>query len=500
MTFSALFTDLYQITMAYSYWKAGLDKNPAVFEVYFRKCPFQGEYAVISGHARLKTILSEFKFSHHDIGYLKSLPSLQHCEQDFFNYLEALDLKDIKIRGFSEGSIVFAREPILQIEGPLLKAQLLESAVLNAINFSTLISTYARRIFVAAQNRRLIEFGMRRAQGPDGAMTATRASYIGGFDGTSNVAAGQQFKIPVSGTMAHSFVQSFTHLSTEDTQWLDNDIPEGTNRGELAAFISYSKAFPHHALFLIDTYDILKSGLLNALAVFRKMKKLGLSPLGVRIDSGDLVYFSKEIKKQLAAAGFSDLPLFATNELDEEVIQTILSQGASIDAFGVGTRLVVSSHDPALGGVYKLVELNGKPRMKISQQTEKIVIPAAKNIYRLYGRDELMIADLLTCKNDSPPDLEKEISIFHPTDALKSSRVRPSRVETPLQDLYKNGQWLDHRSLDQVRSESLSLMQYLRSDICRAKNPAPYKVSLSAGLRKTLTDLYEMERPSPILE
>ncbi len=512
MKSSALFTDLYQLTMAEAYLSAKKADARAVFELFFRKCPFSGEYAVVAGYDLIRDIVENFKFTEHDIDYLKTLPSLKHLDQTFFGTLSNLDLSDIEIWGVKEGEIVFPRIPLLQIRGPVLKAQLLESAFLNAVNFATLVATYARRIrMVASPQKQLVEFGLRRAQGPNGAMTATRASYIGGFDSTSNVLAGHNLQIPVAGTMAHSFIQSFWAINDTDLEWKSGSIRNlikefetseivKPNQGELGAFIAYAKAFPDNCLLLVDTYDTLQSGVPNAIHIFKILRKLGHTPIGIRLDSGDLVYLSKETRRLLDAAGFTDVKIFASNELDETVIDSLQDQGAEIDAYGVGTRLVTASKDPALGGVYKLVELDGQPRLKISQQTEKLIVPGCKQVYRLWGSDGTMLLDLICLESEEAPKVGTEISALHPSDPFKKALVTPTRVEALLKPLFMNGKWLEKNSLAETRIQSLDRMKALRSDISRRSNPTPHKVSVSQKLKTLLDELYLKEKPHRILK
>jgi nicotinate phosphoribosyltransferase len=502
---SPLFTDLYELTMVDAYVNSKTHLAPATFELFFRRCPFQGEYAVVAGYERVQEVLENFRFSERDISYLKSLPIFSNTSNEFFETLQNLDLSDVEILGVPEGDLVFPRLPILQVRGPIYKVQLLESALLNAVNFATLVATYARRIRTIAKDKGLVEFGLRRAQGPNGAMTASRASFIGGFDATSNVLAGVSYGIPIAGTMAHSFVQSFSENQLSP-DWNGENISGllqkicheddlQTNAGEFAAFLAYAKAFPAQAVLLVDTYDSLLSGVPNAIRVFKVLRHFGFTPLGIRLDSGDLVYLSLEARKMLDEAGFHDAKIYASNELDEKIILSIQDQGAKIDSFGVGTCLVTAAADPALGGVYKLVELAGKPRMKISQQTEKLVLPAAKKVYRLFGKDGVMLLDLLAHESEPAPKAGQEILAAHPSDPFKKTWVTPSAVEDLLVPLFRAGKWLDTRTLSEKRSRSLERMEQLRPDVSRAANPTPYKVSLTANLKKLLDELYDRERP-----
>lgn len=501
---SPLFTDLYQLTMAKAYLDSGKASQRAVFELFFRSCPFAGEYAIASGHNEVKSLLENFYFQEEDIRFLKSLKNFEKAPESFFDKLKALDLKDIKVRGLLEGELAFPRIPLLQLEGPLYKLQLLESPLLNAVNFSTLCATYARRIQRVARGKALVEFGMRRAQGPNGAMTASRASYVGGFDGTSNVLAGKEYGIPSIGTMAHAFVQSFNGLSRDELVWqgenvskeikeICDDDPFDTNPGELASFFSYAKSFPSSALFLVDTYNTLKSGVPNAIRLFKFLKRRNLPTVGIRLDSGDLVHLSQEARRMMNQAGFQEAQVFASNELSEEVIHSLEEQDAKIDGYGVGTHLVTCKTEPALGGVFKLVELDGQARLKLSEQTEKTVIPSCKNAYRFFGRENKALLDLLTDRKEDSPLEESVITAHHPFDRFKYTEVKPVKVEPLLHNLFENAQWLHHENLHDIRLRSLERMDCLRPDFTRHLNPTPYKVSLSDHLTEKFDKLFAEE-------
>jgi nicotinate phosphoribosyltransferase len=390
----AILTDMYQITMTYAHFHANKHEQNCVFDYFFRKHPFKGQYTMFGGLSEVISFLNSYKFSDQDIEYLRKHPQLSDAGEDFFTYLGSLDCSKLKVHGVKEGNLVFPREPLIRIEGPLGIAQLLETTILNMINYATLVTTYAARIRVAAgESAILLEMGLRRAQGPDGAMSASRYSYIGGFDGTSNVLAGINFGIKVSGTHAHAYVQSYEGL--EDLSRKDIKKPDGgthadflslvldfrkrlgaehTNSGELAAFISYCQAFPKGFLALVDTYDTLKSGVPNFLACALALHQLGYTPLGIRLDSGDLGSLSQAVRQQFrkAAADFSipsfaDLGIVASNDLNELALYELAAGGHAITAFGIGTALATCEAQPALGGVCKLVEIGGKPRIKLSQ-------------------------------------------------------------------------------------------------------------------------------------
>jgi len=499
---SPIFTDLYQWTMALSYLENKKAHDSAVFEMFFRECPFEGEYAIMAGHDRIRQVLESFSLTEKEWSYLESLPELQPSK------LQALKphmhLNDVRVFGIAEGEPVFSRTPILQVEGPLFKVQLLESALLNAVNFAILCTTYARRIRQVAPNHKLVEFGLRRAQGPDGAMTATRSAFLGGFDGTSNVLGGMNWGIPVFGTMAHSFVQSFTSFTDDLLDWNGRSIQDlinkhrpsqPTHQGELAAFLAYAKSFPKSSLLLVDTYDAMASGVPNAICTFKILRELGHTPLGIRLDSGDLVYQSKEARRLLDEAGFQSASIFASNDLSERIIASLQAQGSAIGGFGVGTHLVTCKDQPALGAVYKMVEIENEPRIKISEQTAKISIPGAKNVYRLVGKDGRYLLDLMQLASEPPPQPGKAIWAHHPFDPFRKAEVTPSAVIELLTPLFENGAWISKIDLQASKASSAKSLKLLREDILRRENPTPYKVSLSENLKETLEHCLKQEAP-----
>jgi len=356
---SALLTDFYSLTMAQGYWKQNHNRKAvdrrAVFEMFFRWQPFGGGYAIFAGLETLLDNLVSLSFSDEDIGYLKSL---RFFEDAFIEYL-----KDFRFSGslwaMDEGTVIFPQEPLVRIEGSLIECQIIEGMLLNIINFQSLIATKARRIWIASGKGSFMEFGLRRAQGPDGAMSASRAAYIGGATGTSNTLAGKTFGIPVLGTMAHSWVMSFP--SEED------------------AFSAYAEMYPDKSIFLIDTYDTLKSGIISAINVGKKLKERGKN-FGVRLDSGDIQYLSTEVRKMLNNAGLNEATITASNDLDESIIETLVNSGVPVNVWGVGTRLVTGGEDSALTGVYKMTaceDADGRmePVMKLSDNPEKTTNP-----------------------------------------------------------------------------------------------------------------------------
>ncbi|EQC41969.1 nicotinate phosphoribosyltransferase [Saprolegnia diclina VS20] len=384
-----LLTDLYQITMAYAYWKVGRHTEDATFDLFFRKNPFKGEFTVFAGLEEVLFFLNAFKFTESDVAYLRDVMP-QGTEAGFFDWLLSLDCSNVKIYALKEGTIAFPRIPVLRIEGHLGITQLLETGLLNLLNYASLIATNAARFIKAAgKDKTLLEFGLRRAQGPDGGISASRYSYMAGFHGTSNVLAGKLFGIPIKGTHAHAFVQA--HRSLDDVkQTMLNGVDfkaltlqyraklnaDNTNDGELAAFISYALAFPQAFLALVDTYETLSSGVPNFLAVALALHDLGYKAQGIRLDSGDLAYLSKEARRHFKAAAakfnlpdFANFNIVASNDINEAVLNSLNDQGHEIDSFGIGTHLVTCQAQPALGMVYKLVEIGGQARIKLSQET-----------------------------------------------------------------------------------------------------------------------------------
>jgi len=528
-----LLTDLYQITMAYAYWKANRIKDRAVFDLFFRKNPFSGEFTIFAGLSECLKFLENFKYSDSDIEYLRNtLPS--NVEEEFFTYLKNLTPSDITIHALQEGSIAFPKVPLMRVEGPLIVAQLLETTLLTLVNFASLVTTNAARYRIAAGGRtnkiQLLEFGLRRAQGPDGGLSASKYAYMGGFDGTSNVLAGKLFEIPVKGTHAHAYVTSFTgaadlaeatikHASEEGVveddffsrcvEWrskLANHLKilgDEANDGELAAFASYAIAFPHGFLALVDTYDVTRSGLLNFGSVAMALNDLGYRALGIRIDSGDLAYLSvvaretfTKIATKFEVDWFKDLTIVASNDINEDTILSLNDQGHSIDCFGIGTHLVTCQRQPALGCVYKLVEINGKPKIKLSQDVEKVTMPGKKIAYRLYSNDGHALIDLLQRPDEDPPQVGKKVLCRHPFQESKRAWVHPSKVEPLYSCWWENGKIKqDYPSLSKIRDSVQESLQTLRQDHKRSLNPTPYKVGVSDDLYHFIHDLWLENQP-----
>ncbi|CAK1540100.1 unnamed protein product [Leptosia nina] len=523
-----LLTDLYQITMAYAYWKSGKVNDVAVFDLFFRTNPFQGEFTIFAGLEECLKFLQNFHYSDSDIKYLReTLPTT--IEPEFFDYLKDLTCKDITLSAIEEGSVVFPRVPLLRVEGPLIIAQLLETTLLTLVNFASLMATNAARYrMFAGKNISLLEFGLRRAQGPDGGLSASKYSYIGGFDGTSNVLAGKMFNIPVKGTHAHSYVTSFStlddiqrvtlqHAQTHQQcnlleiamEWRNRLSPlldastEEASDGELAALISYALAFPTGFLALVDTYDVKRSGLLNFCAVALALHDCGYRAVGIRIDSGDLAYLSvlaRDTFKRIADTHdlpwFAKLTIVASNDINEETILSLHEQGHAIDCFGIGTHLVTCQRQPALGCVYKLVEINGQPRIKLSQDVGKVTIPGHKEAYRLFGADGHALIDLLQRSSEAAPEVGQKVLCRHPFQESKRAYVIPSKVEHLYKVYWKDGYVsIAPKPLSEVRERVQASLRTLRQDIKRNLNPTPYKVAVSDDLYTFIHDLWLQNAP-----
>lgn len=529
---SPLLTDLYQFTMAYAYWKAHKHLDKAVFDLFFRKNPFGGEYTVFAGLEECIRFAATFKFKEEEIEFLRTtLPPT--CEEGFFDYLRGINCSDIEIYAIPEGSVVFPKIPLMRVEGPIAVVQLLETPLVNLVNYASLVTTNAaRHRRVAGSSKILLEFGLRRAQGPDGGISASKYCYLGGFDATSNVDAGRRFGIPLRGTHSHAFVSSFMGpdeitdraLPRSDgtgvcedfvilTQhWLSKlqaaDSLKGTfsetNHSELAAFTSYALAFPTKFQALVDTYDVMRSGLPNFCAVSLALNELGYKSQGIRLDSGDLAYLSTEarqffcaIEKEFRVPDFGKMIITASNDINEETLDALNKQGHEVDAFGIGTHLVTCFAQPALGCVFKLVEINGQPRMKLSEDVSKVSIPCKKQCYRLYGKDGYPLVDIMIGENEVPPKEWERILCRHPFNESKRAYVVPQRVE----ELYKcywsgnSGKREPLPTLKEIRERCLRQLAEMRPDHMRELNPTPYKVSVSAKLYDFIHFLWLNEAP-----
>ncbi|UOQ72783.1 nicotinate phosphoribosyltransferase [Hymenobacter cellulosilyticus] len=476
----SLVTDLYQLTMSYGYWKQGLQDREAVFHLYFRKPPFAGGYAVCAGLAYAADWLQNLRFSAEDLGYLAGLRGSKGVAlfpQEFLDYLRDLRFT-CDVDAIAEGTVVFANEPLMRIKGPLLQVQLLETALLTLVNFQTLIATKAARIREVAGDDQVLEFGLRRAQGFDGGLGASRAAYLGGVDGTSNVLAGLRFGIPVRGTHAHSWVMSFDE--------------------EEAAFEAYAAAFPDDSVFLVDTYDTLE-GVRRAISVARRMREKGHELGGIRLDSGDLAYLSREARALLNEAGFPKTRIVASNDLDENLIVSLKQQGAQIDTWGIGTKLVTAYDQPALGGVYKLAALR-KPddsgweyTVKISEQLAKTSIPGILQVRRYETEKGQPRADMLY--NSAEP-LPEDLTIVDPVDPTRRRPIRSTQFRELLEPVFRNGELVaELPTLQESRARAQREVQSLDPSIRRFLNPHVYPVGLEESLNTFRTNLILEKRP-----
>lgn len=460
---SPLLTDLYQLTMASGYFRSGRARDEAVFHLFFRTHPFGGSYAIAAGLEAVVDLVEGFRFAADDIDYLASLAGEDGGPEfgaDFLDYLRVLRLR-VDIDAVPEGNLVFAHEPILRVRGRLLEAQLLETALLNLVNFQTLIATKATRVCQAAGGQPVLEFGLRRAQGVDGGLSASRAAYIGGCAATSNVLAGKQYGIPVRGTHSHSWVMSFD--------------------SELEAFEAYADAMPDNCLLLVDTYDTL-AGVANAIRVGERLRLRNKRLLGIRIDSGDLAWLSIQARQQLDAAGFRDAVIVASNDLDEHVIESLRHQGARIGVWGVGTRLVTAYDEPALGGVYKLgliTRAGRQPesRIKLSAHAAKTTIPGVQQVRR-FSREGKWVADAIYDERDG---LQAPTTIIDPVDA---TRRRVLGAELEFEDVLvpavRGGRGVGARpSLAAIRERAQAQLAALDPSVRRLLNPHTYPVGLS---------------------
>lgn len=474
---SPLLTDLYQLTMAYGHYRLGRGDSEGIFNLFFRKTPFSGGFAVVAGLASAIETVRQFRFTQDELAYLGTLRGADErplFEADFLTYLA--DLRpSLDIDAMPEGTVAFAHEPILRVRGSLLEAQLLETVLLNQLNFETLIATKAARIALATRGEPILEFGLRRAQGVDGALHASRAAYLGGCSATSNVLAGKLYGIPVRGTHAHSWVMSF------DT--------------ELEAFEAYADALPNNCVFLVDTYDTL-DGVRHAIQVGERLRAQGQRLLGIRLDSGDLAWLSQQARQLLDEAGFRDTAILASNDLDEHLIRSLKDQGAAISVWGVGTRLVTAYDQPALGGVYKLSAVRRpgqpwQPRIKLSEQAAKISIPGELQVRR-FTRDGQFVADAIYDEQLGCPE---PCVVVHPGDPTRQKVVRDATSEDLLVPVFRGGQLVyDAPSLQESRARALDQVAKLHATVKRFDNPHDYPAGLERDLHTQRHELIARAR------
>jgi nicotinate phosphoribosyltransferase len=458
-----MMTDLYQLTMMYGYFKHGMTKNIAVFDLFFRNTTEYSSYAVMAGTASVIEYINNLHFTDDDISYLRTLNLF---DEAFLKELKALRFTG-ELYAMEEGTLVFPYEPIVRVKAPIMEAQLIETALLNLVNHQTLIASKASRVVYAAQDDKVLEFGLRRAQGPDAGTLGARAAIVGGCDSTSNVLAGQLYDIAVKGTHAHSWVMSF---------------PD-----ELSSFRAYADTFPDSCLLLVDTYDTLRSGVPNAITVFDELKIKGYKPLGIRLDSGDLAYLSKEARKMLDDAGHTEVKIFASSDLDETVIHNLKAEGARIDVWGVGTRLITSYDKPALGGVYKLSAeiVNGVtiPKIKLSDNAEKVTYPGYKKVLRFYNNTNGMaIADLITLEEEIF-DTSRPLKFYHPEQTYKTMTIADFNIRELLVPIFVDGkQVYTAPSVLESREYNKQELKTFWEETKRLLNPHVYKVDISDKL------------------
>lgn len=467
----SLLADFYEFTMGNGYFESGKKDEICYFDMFYRSAPDNATYAIIAGLEQVIEYFENLSFSEEDIDFLRGKKLFS---EEFLDYLANFKF-ECDVWAMPEGTVAFPSEPILIVRGPAIQAQMLETMVLLTINHQSLVATKANRIVRAAKGRPVSEFGSRRAQGYSGANEGARAAYIGGCVGTANTLAEKIYGVPALGTMAHSWVQMFP--------------------SEIDAFRAYARTYPDSCTFLVDTYNTLKEGVPNAIKVFdEEVVPKGFRPVAVRIDSGDIAYLSKKTREMLDAAGYEDVKIMASNSLDEYTIENLFMQGAKIDLFGVGERLITSKSSPVFGGVYKLtaVEEEGKivPKIKISENITKITNPGFKNLYRFYDKDSgKALADLITLNNEEIDDSEP-IEIFHPVYTWKRKIIENYRAEKLLVQIYDKGKLVyDPPALDDIKKRAEQQLDSLWEEMKRLDNPQEYIVDLSFDLWKLKNDL-----------
>ncbi len=475
----SLLTDFYEITMAYGFWKNNMHQRNAVFHLFFRKNPFEGGFAIACGLDYVIQFLQNFNFAPSDLDYLSGLKGNDDrplFETGFLKYLETMQF-ECDVDAIREGTLIFPHEPIVRVKGPIIQCQLIESALLNFINFQSLIATKSARINLAAEGDPVMEFGLRRAQGVDGALSASRAAFIGGCNGTSNVLAGKQFNIPVLGTHAHSWVQAFD--------------------SELEAFEAFAQTLPNNTIFLVDTYNT-PQGIDKAIVVSQKMKQKGHRIIGIRLDSGDLAYLSQLARKKLNAAGLQELSIVASNDLDEYLVASLKQQEAAIDSWGIGTKLVTAYDQPALGGVYKLSAMEQKngdwlDRIKLSEQSIKVNIPGIQQVRRFYQEGK-MVGDMIYDQRDT---ITNTARIIDPADPTRTKNLDPRRLENEnlLVPVFRKGKCVFNiETVHHLQKRTSEQLQMLDRSIKRFVNPHFYPVGLEEQLYQKRLKLIMMHK------
>ena len=470
-----MLTDLYQLTMMYGYYKKGMTNDKAVFDVFFRKGAGESEYAIVAGLEQVIDLINHLHFDEEDTDYLRSLNLF---DDEFLSYLRGLHFTG-EIYAMPEGTVAFPYEPLLRVKANIIEAQLIETAMLNIINHQTLIATKASRVCMATNGGAVLEFGLRRAQGPDAGLYGARAAVIGGCTSTSNVLAGQYFGLKTAGTHAHSWVMSFDH--------------------EIDAFRAYAEIFPDACLLLVDTYDTLGSGMPNAIKVFDELRASGHEPMGIRLDSGDLAYLSKECRKMLDEAGYPDAKICASSDLDEKLIRDLKFQGCKIDIWGVGTKLITSENCPALGGVYKLAarEHDGKwmPKIKVSENVWKITNPGYKKVVRVYSNATgKALADLIML-DEEKIDETKPLEIFDQHETWKRKTITDYHVKDLLVPVFVDGRCVyESPDVETIRTIAAQELDTFWDEYKRVTNPHVFKVDLSKELWELKQELLKQAR------
>lgn len=462
-----LLTDLYELTMMQGYFKTGNNRK-VIFDVFYRKNPCNGGYAITCGLEQVIDYIKHLNFTYDDIEYLRSL---ELFDEDFLDYLSGFHFTG-DIYAIPEGTVVFPREPLVKVIAPIMEAQLVETAILNIINHQSLIATKSARVCYAAKGDGIMEFGLRRAQGPDAGIYGARAAVIAGCVGTSNVLTGQMFDVPVKGTHAHSWIMSF---------------PD-----EYTAFKTYAKLYPNACILLVDTYDTLRSGVPNAIRVFDEMKAEGIElkkGYGIRLDSGDLAYLSKKARKMLDDAGYTDAIISASSDLDEYLIDSLKTQGAAITSWGVGTNLITAKDNPAFGGVYKLAAIQNDdgtftPKIKLSENSEKITNPGNKTVYRVYDNDNMIKADLIALVDEIYSESDP-LLLFDPIETWKKTLLHPGEytLREILVPVFKNGTCVyESPSVPEIKEYCTKEQNTLWDESRRLVNPQEVHVDLSKKL------------------
>lgn len=474
---SPLLTDLYQVTMAYAYWRSGMARLDACFHMVFRSHPFGGGYAVACGLAQAVEFLERLSFEQDDLEYLATLTGADGgplFAREFLDWLASMRFS-CDVDAVPEGTVVFPNEPILRVAGPIAQAQLVETTLLNIVGFQTLVATKAARVCHAAKGAPVIEFGLRRAQGPDGGLSASRAAYVGGCVATSNVLAGKRYGIPVGGTHAHSWVMAFER--------------------EIDAFAAYADAMPNNCVLLVDTYDTLE-GIRNAIEVGRRLAERGQTLVGIRIDSGDLAWFAARAREMLDAAGMRHVKIYASNELDEQTIEALKDQGAPIDVWGVGTKLATADGQPALGAVYKLSAVRKpggqwEPRIKVSEQSVKTTVPGVLQVRR-FVKDSVFDGDMVF---DETRPVPERCEMVDPGDPIRRKRMCGEEHEDLLVPVFRRGERVyDVPDATAARTRAMAQLARLDPSVKRLVAPYIYPVGIESGLHELRTALIAKAR------